>query len=360
MNGRVWETMGYETGTEERLLAEAARWYARLAAHDCTDFDRAEFQRWRACSRRHADAYESTERFSRQLERLAGVDDRLRAMADEAFAMGAGDDWGAAEGPGDRGDPRSPRTRRWMVPATLAASIIVALVGVRIGGYFSTSAPPVTYTSSDQTRREVTLADGSVVHLDVDSEISVKLSNGHRDITLVNGRALFAVAHDASSPFVVSAGQWHTTALGTHFQVQRDSDKVRVTLTEGSVAVTGTPAQSNWSERLAPGEQISLTADGHVHEKRTVDTQAVTSWSRGRLVFRGTPLAEALQEVNRYGRRKVRLGDPDLADLPVDGNFIAGETDLIVSAFAAALPLRIAEGGVGEIILFRRYKADVP
>ncbi len=247
-----------------------------------------------------------------------------------------------------------------MVPATLAASIIVALVGVRIGGYFSTSAPPVTYTSSDQTRREVTLADGSVVHLDVDSEISVKLSNGHRDITLVNGRALFAVAHDASSPFVVSAGQWHTTALGTHFQVQRDSDKVRVTLTEGSVAVTGTPAQSNWSERLAPGEQISLTADGHVHEKRTVDTQAVTSWSRGRLVFRGTPLAEALQEVNRYGRRKVRLGDPDLADLPVDGNFIAGETDLIVSAFAAALPLRIAEGGVGEIILFRRYKADVP
>jgi transmembrane sensor len=97
-----------------------------------------------------------------------------------------------------------------------------------------------------------------------------------------------------------------------------------------------------------------------MHVKRAVDAQAVTSWSRGRLVFRGTPLGEALQEVNRYGSRKVRLGDPDLAELPVGGNFIAGETDLIVSAFAAVLPLRVAEGSTGEIILFRRYKTDLP
>lgn len=349
--------MGHETGTDERLLAEAARWHARLAADDCTDFERAQLQRWLASSRRHADAYESVAGFSRRLERLADVDGRLQAMADEAFALGAGDPDNAAD---NRWDPRSKGTRRWLVPATLAASIAVAFIGVRIGGYFSTSAPLLTYASSEQTRRDVTLADGSVVHLDVDSEINVSFSSGHRDITLVNGRALFAVAHDASRPFVVSAGQSHTTALGTHFQVQRESEHVLVTLTEGSVAVTGNPTQSSWSERLTPGEQISLSADGHVRDKRAVDTQAVTSWSRGRLAFRGTPLAEALQEVNRYGHRKVRLGDADLADLPVDGNFIAGETDLIVSAFAAALPLRVAEGDVGEIILFRRYAADAP
>ena len=351
--------MSHETRTDERLFAEAARWHARLAADDCTDFDRVQFQRWRASSPRHADVYESTGAFSQRLEQLADVDETLRSMADDAFATGADDEqhWSARDG---RADPRSPRTRRWMVPATLAASIIVALVGAHIGGYFFRAAPPLTYASSDQTRRDVTLADGSLVRLDVDSEINVTFSSGHRDITLVSGRALFEVAHDASRPFVVSAGESHTTALGTHFQVERESKDVRVTLTEGSVAVTGNTAQSSWSERLAPGEQISLSADGHVHEKRVVDTQTVTSWSRGRLVFRGTPLAEALEEVNRYGRRKVRLGDPDLADLPVDGNFIAGETDLIVSAFAAALPLRVAEGHVGEIILFRRYKADVP
>jgi transmembrane sensor len=345
---------------DERLLAEAARWHARLAAENCTDFDRAQFQRWCATSRRHADAYESAASFSRRLEHLADLDETLRSMADEAFAMGVDDEL-PSKVRDVRAPPRSSRTRRWMVPATLAASILVAAVGVRIGGYFSAAAPPLTYASSDQARRDVTLADGSVVHLDVGSEIRVSFSGARRDITLVNGRALFEVSNDASRPFAVLAGKSRTTALGTHFQVQRESQQVLVTLTEGSVAVTAESAEPGWSEKLSPGEQLSLSADdGHIDEKRAVDTQAVTSWSRGRLVFRGTPLAKALEEVNRYGQRKVRLGDPDLAELPVDGNFIAGETDLIVSAFAAALPLRIAEGDVGEIILFRRYAADAP
>ncbi len=147
---------------------------------------------------------------------------RLQSMADEAFAMGAGD-------PGQRGatgrcDPRSKahaaldgagharrihcrglhrRAHRWLFLD----------IGVRRSPMHQ----------SEQTRRDVTLADGSVVHLDVDSEINVSFSSGHRDITLVNGRALFEVAHDASRPFVVSAGQSHTTALGTHFQVQREA-----------------------------------------------------------------------------------------------------------------------------------------
>ncbi len=359
MRGRVYAIMGQEIGTDERILADAARWHARLIAHDCTDFDRVQFQKWRAASARHAQAYESAEALSRQLEQLGGVDETLRAMADAAFAS-------AAEGESSASPPhrmpgrRSNLPRRWAVPAALAASIVVALVGVQMASYLAAPATPVTFASSEQSRRDVTLADGSLVHLDVDSEISVSLSARHRDITLVAGRALFEVAHDASRPFIVTAGLSRTTALGTHFQVQRESQHVRVTLTEGSVAVTSDPAQSGWSEKLVPGEQVSLTADGHLHEKRAVDAQAVTSWSRGRLIFRGTPLAEALQEVNRYGTRKVRLGDPDLADLPVDGNFIAGESELIVSALAAALPLRVAEDSVGEIILFRRYKTDFP
>jgi len=53
----------------------------------------------------------------------------------------------------------------------------------------------------------------------------------------------------------------------------------------------------------------------------------------------------------------VRLGDPALADLPVAGNFIAGDSDVVVAAFAAVLPLRVVASGDREIILFRRYDA---
>ena len=95
---------------------------------------------------------------------------------------------------------------------------------------------------------------------------------------------------------------------------------------------------------------------GAIPVKTTVDSYMATSWSRGRLVFRGTPLGEAIEEVNRYSTRKVRLADPSLASLPVGGNFIAGDSELILSAFAAALPLRSVDGGGGEILLFRRYE----
>lgn len=379
--------MGPDSSSNERIVQQAARWYARLTAPDCSNEERAEFERWRLRDPANAEVYAATEAFCASLDRAAPMDDRLQAMADEAFAMGAADDLpsepvassddASAGEPAECGKPadRRPttsdpersrvsarpgsRTTRWYLPAAVAAGIVVAFVGVRLAGIgVGREVPAVTYAASSDSRRDVTLSDGSVVHLDVASEISVRMSAEKRDIILVDGRALFDVAHDSNRPFTVAAGKSRTTALGTRFQVQREGQRVLVTLAEGSVQVTGDATSSPWRTRLSPGDQISLTSDAQRAERRLVDAQMVTSWSRGRLVFRSTPLSDALEEVNRYGDRKVRLGDPGLAQLPVGGNFIAGETDLIVSAFAAALSLRVVDGGSGEIILFRRYQAE--
>jgi transmembrane sensor len=86
---------------------------------------------------------------------------------------------------------------------------------------------------------------------------------------------------------------------------------------------------------------------------RTVDARVATSWSLGRLVFRGTRLADALQQVNRYAATKVRLADLSLADMPVSGNFVVGDSEAVVAAFAAVLPLEIAASG-DELLLYRR------
>ena len=169
--GRVSVTMGQETTTDERILGEAACWHARLAAADCTDLDRVGFQRWRAASRQHEVAFEATEALAAKISSLAQADDRLRAMADEAFAMGAGESETqlGALGASAVARRRWRARRRWMVPAALAASIFVAFVGVRVSDYLTESALPVAYSSTPQTPRDVTIVDGSVVHLDVDS-----------------------------------------------------------------------------------------------------------------------------------------------------------------------------------------------
>jgi transmembrane sensor len=342
---------GMVTGTNERTLEQAAHWHARLDAPDCTEQERAEFERWWLKAPAHARAFAAGEALSAELSRAAAHKSRLQEMADEAFAMGR------AFAP----VPESKSRSRWLVPATLAAGIAAAVIAVRLISDFQVrAAPPVVYATESAARRDITLADGSTVYLDVGSEISVRLTDTEREIVLVDGRALFEVAHDASRPFVVSAAGSRTTALGTRFQVQREGRNVVVTLAEGKVAVTGDSDAAPWRETLAPGEQISIGSDTGTPRKRSVDAQVSTSWTRGRLVFHGTPLEEALAEVNRYADRKVRLGDPDLADLTVAGNFIAGDSELVVSALAAMLPLRVVDGGGGEIILFRRYKAEVP
>ena len=86
------------------------------------------------------------------------------------------------------------------------------------------------------------------------------------------------------------------------------------------------------------------------HRKQVVDPLAATSWSRGRLVFRATPLARAVEEVNRYAAKKLRIAAPSLAGLSVSGNFVAGNSELAASAFAAVLPIHVVDGG-SEITL---------
>jgi transmembrane sensor len=332
--------------TRESLEDAAAQWYARVHAPDFTGHDREAFEKWLRANPEHWRAYADAERTVRRFDQLIEQDDCLRELADEAC-----------------GEPVVTTRRRWAVPATLAASLIVAWVAVRVIGVVEHSPPAEVFATRIDEQRDVTLADHSVVHLDVGSEITVNIGERAREITLTRGRALFDVAKDRERPFIVTAGLTRTTALGTKFQIQHSSERVVVVLTEGSVSVAPFDQESHadaapWEERLAPGEQLSLEGRRTAPVKSSVDTYMVTSWSRGRLVFRGTPLADALEEVNRYSTRKLRLADPSLASLPVGGNFIAGDSELILSAFEAALPLRSVDGGGGEILLFRRYGSD--
>jgi transmembrane sensor len=101
---------------------------------------------------------------------------------------------------------------------------------------------------------------------------------------------------------------------------------------------------------------LSFDAYHNAIDRRSVDLQHAISWSLGRHSFRGTPLAAAIEEINRYAVKKVRLGDPSLAALPVAGNFITGDSELIVDALAAVLPLQAVAGDGDEILLFRRYE----
>jgi transmembrane sensor len=328
-----------DTGIRE----EAARWYARLHAHDCTEGDRAAFRCWQGRHRRHREAYETLETVTKRIDAVA-ADARLQALAEEAFEAARAE------------LPRA--TQRWHVPAALAASVLFAVTCLYIAVSPNDSPEAIAFEASNELA-SITLSDGSEVQLDVNTKITAAIGPDRREIKLLRGRAMFAVAHDRTRPFSVDAAGARTTALGTRFQVQRSEGAVLVTLEEGSVAIESTSPEAKFYEQLHPGEQLSFDAHSAAHEKRFIDLQEVTGWTRGRLVFRGTPLEEALREVNRYSGVKVRLGDPTIASVPVGGNFHLGNAESVVSALVAALPLRAVRNGEHEILLFHRYETDV-
>lgn len=336
---------------QQRVREDAAFWYARLQAPDCTPQDRADFRRWLYAAPEHRGAFDAAETIGVDLLGAASLDARLRDMADWAFELGDVDPDEPPEAAAVSEHVGPASTRRWFVPAALAAG--AALAAVTFFALQSTTLVRGEAFATEDARRRITLDDGSVVELDVHTNLEVAIDADARLVTLHRGRAIFDVAHDPARPFSVAAGAGEVRAIGTVFQVQREHQALTVTLAEGSVEVTRARGGAPQTTRLAPGQQLSLAHANADWQTRQVDPVAATAWSTGRLVFHDARLADAIEEINRYAETKVRLADPSLADLPVSGSFLVGDSVSIVTALAAVLPLRVSSDG-RDTLLFRR------
>lgn len=284
---------------QDNLSQLAARWYARLRAPDCPPEERAQFEQWCASDPRNAAAYAAAERMNDALAKLAMANPRLKAMVDDAASSGATLPDDEVDEP-QAGKPppleittrpsHTARVRRIARPIGWAASIGAVLIAIpallTLGktertpedGYRYAGTRPTVRYSSGATRRAITLDDGTRVYLDVASVIDVRFGPTSRDVTLVQGRALFDAAHDSARPFVVTVGTDRVTALGTLFQVDRAPAEVIVTLAQGAVTVTNRTTDE--AVRLSPGEELRAPAGSRHWAKRSVDAQSATSWSR--------------------------------------------------------------------------------
>src|SRR3954469_1676463 len=78
--------MSMDRKPTEKAAADAARWYVRLRAEDCTLGEREAFQAWMALSSANARAYDQARRVSRRVDELANQDPRMGELAAAALA----------------------------------------------------------------------------------------------------------------------------------------------------------------------------------------------------------------------------------------------------------------------------------
>jgi transmembrane sensor len=323
---------GAMTQASERSVAdqEAADWYARLSGGAVSNGELNAFFAWRSKTLNDA-AYTRIEALTTTARALADAP-ALQALAEEAVRR-------------PRETTKVSRARRaapaLVIGAALtAAALITAIIWRPWDGQ--------VYSTPIGERRAITLADGSSVELNTDSQVRVKLTKSRRDITLTRGQAMFTVSHDPGRPFIVAAGDTRVRAIGTKFEVYRAGQAVRVTLAEGRVQVSGPAAAVPIA--LAAGERVE-TKPKAVARPVAVDLAAATAWTQGRLTFRETPLIEATAEVNRYSRRRVRLGPGAPPALPISGVFDAGDTEAFALGVGALHGLKAQPQANGDVEL---------
>lgn len=314
-------------GNSDKLEDEAAEWLWRQSA-DWNAEDQAALDAWLAQSPHHLAAYW-------RLKAAWGRAERLAALKPSDFRRSS-----------SAGENRNRPVVRFTAVACLTA--LVALVTI----YFR-PASEATYATAVGGQARITLADGSLVHLNTDTAIAVSMDARHRTVTMKKGEAFFSVKHDSARPFSVLAAGHRITDLGTEFSVRTIGDSLKVTLVEGRARLE---TASDWVQQhatdLTPGEVVVATANSlsvaKVPARELTDELA---WRQGKLVFSHVTLAEAAAQFNRYNRTRLAVG-PEVAALKISGTFEAGSVDAFARMAKYALGLRTEIKG-GEIEISR-------
>src|SRR5690606_21686104 len=146
-----------------------------------------------------------------------------------------------------------------------AGAVVAALAVFAV--WFGIEHRGTTYSTGVGEQRIVKLTDGSIVTLNTRSRAFVRFADDVREVELIEGEALFQVEHDAHRPFRVAAGSVLVEAIGTQFNVLRQT-ATTVSVVEGAVKVASVEANASAEDkvgvRLSVGEQLEIAASGEL------------------------------------------------------------------------------------------------
>ena len=249
---------------------------------------------------------------------------------------------------------REPQAAHWGLLA--AAAAIVAAIGVATLLWQRTAPVPAPVAATElrlQTRHgeQLTrrLSDSSVLHVNTDSEVSVRYDAKERRVTINHGQVNFEVAHDPQRPFEVFAGVAEVIARGTVFDVRLTDESTIVTVAEGRVTVAPAGARSQLSSgndgsgpttkaspprgpvEVGANQQLHVSATDWQSAPTTVDAQHATAWLRHQIAFENEPLADVAAEFNRYNSSPIHIESGALRTLRISGVFADNDPQAFIA-----------------------------
>ncbi len=360
----------------KQIVQEAAEWAEELDHSPLSDTDKQALADWLLRSPEHVHelmlamtiytAWEEAD-----IAQGASLEKLLEASNPEIIPL-------MRQGMGDgsmhlaKPEPRKP-VLSWRGVVGIAAAFVVAALGAHILGWSPSNMPfgwdsekALIYQTDIGEQRSLVLDDGSVVHLNTRSEVAVNFTAKGRDIVLRQGEALFSVAPDAKRPFKVRVGGAVAQALGTVFNIYKQSGKTTVSVLEGKVAVS---PEEKWGQKeqdivLSVGQLAEVRQKGEPERPYIVATHAenmaaITSWRLRKLMFDRTPLSEIVTEYNRYNKTQIVIADEQLARIPFTGTFIADDPASLLGTLQLSGDVQVEKKQDGSIVVSKKTSSSI-
>jgi len=338
---------------DDTIETAAAEWLCERDAGFAPGRAQA-FAAWRAADPRHEATVAETERAMELLAEMPEVRAPLEArIAEMAQPVAPVVRWGGFRPP--------------VWAAGLAAALVLA-TGV---WWLAPERPsePQRYVTAAARQQQIALKDGSVVNLNVSSEVSVRLTPNERRVTLASGQAHFAVAHDKARPFIVTAAGVSVRAVGTAFSVRVGEAGVEVLVTEGKVEVTRDAASASEGvgaavssavvpPQLVAGQRALIAREASVAnapiERVSAEVLSVAvRWHSEVMTFSDLPLREAVVLFNRRNETQLVLADDKLGSQKIGGTFAADQVEAFVRLLEKDGDVVAERRGTREIALRR-------
>lgn len=311
---------------------DAAHWFSRMHSGETSEADQQAFAAWCSADPAHERDYR---RLTAQWDAVLSLPEtRLRGLMQATQAA----------------PPPPAMSRRRFGLRMVAACALPVAAGLLAAPYlFNSDETRLNYATRKGERRQVTLPDGSILHLNGDTRLAARFGANERRVELSQGEAFFEVRHDTSRPFVVEGGLGQVTVTGTRFNVRRDSDSLQVSVESGSVRLESGPWWRHSEHRLGAGQQAIAYADSPLGDVTHVNVDNLSAWQRGKIIFNNVPLAKVISEMNRYLMQPASLNAPALGAYRISGVFSVDDPLAMIDALPAIAPVsldRLPDGRV--------------
>jgi len=247
----------------------------------------------------------------------------------------------------DRQELKKGKVRK-LYTAISSAAALLALFGISFWLFKAT----VTIQTGYGERKTFTLPDGSQVALNGNSSIDYPMLwilTKERYVRL-KGEAYFKVVHlnhdpkniSAADRFRVSTAHLKIEVLGTEFNVKDRNQQSKVVLSKGSVKVAS--INSGKSFILKPS-QMAIETPNQTLKVMPTNLTSERAWIEGNMMMQKTTVREVLQELEDVYGQRVKLNDPKMADVTIDGSVSFKSKESVLFVLSNILQTRMVTEG---------------